>query len=395
MLRPDPPAPFAAHAVVVAVPGLAAHWLSPFGNAWLTLRTLEGLAPRSILGDRVFAVDPSRDAFLGDTLALACEAHGSRVALFRPERYPADIDRHFAANAIYLTEPGTSGEEFSEIILGLLDAQEAPSTVWVVYDELLPPWPTVDPETFADFADRLRELNDDRADPPRALPWLIRPLPDSLADHDTWRAVVATYAAAVVAFDDWLGEFTETLESTDLGKATTLLVVGTHGLPLGEELSRGTRVSLHEESTHVPALIRCPGDWQGGRRLDAMLSPDELVHGLLAAQHRPDSPDAERFHRLLRGEPVTPGHLLARHGQARSIRLDDWLLIQDSPEAAPRLFAKPSDRFEANDLARIHSEWSDYLMGLLASAPEGRSLPEEPRPYDEVVTPFATQESPP
>ncbi len=72
------------------------------------------------------------------------------------------------------------------------------------------------------------------------------------------KKAVASYYASVTYIDAMLGKIMHTLKETGLDKNTIVIFTSDHGYHLGEH-DFWAKVSLHEESTQVPLIIKVPG----------------------------------------------------------------------------------------------------------------------------------------
>ncbi len=156
-----------------------------------------------------------------------------------------------------------------------------------------------------------------------AEPWFA---PDELME-DYGDDEIARYAAAVVYFDAEFGAL------RDCAPEARWVATGI----TGHALSR-------EQPVHLPLII---GDTnRAGRRISSLTADADLAA-------------------ILRGEAVTRNFVLARSGDMTSIRTQDWTLIVEGD--ASRLYHWPEDRFEVNDVARLHSDVVEALTDLINS----------------------------
>lgn len=95
------------------------------------------------------------------------------------------------------------------------------------------------------------------------------------------RKEIAAYYAAVTAVDDQIGRLLQALNATGREDETIVIVTSDHGDMLG---SHGLRLKRkpHEESIHVPGIIRYPSKIKAGMKTDAILSHVDLAPSLLA-----------------------------------------------------------------------------------------------------------------
>jgi len=161
-----------------------------------------------------------------------------------------------------------------------------------------------------------------------------------------------------------------------------------HGLPLGEHGVVGLcRAWPHDEVTHLPLLLRLPRAEQVGRRVPAMTQPVDLMPTLLDAFGLPPAP--AHGHSLL---PLARGAAERVRDYACSglrvggavewaLRSPEWAFLlplrgeADGPARAARLYAKPDDRWELNDVAQHHPALAEHLEVVLRGFVEAARRP--------------------
>lgn len=146
--------------------------------------------------------------------------------------------------------------------------------------------------------------------------------------NSNWRHVQASFAAAVTYLDAEFGAL------RDLVPDAVWIVTSTHGVPVGEHGDIGG-LNLYEECAHLP-LIMSTG---GGCRISELTAPGDLSAIINSTTRKP----RERIN--------------TRHGNKLAVRTAEWSLIGE------RLFHRPADRFECNDVSRIHPHVFDALSG--------------------------------
>lgn len=194
-----------------------------------------------------------------------------------------------------------------------------------------------------------------------------------IVSADELAGVRAAYAAKIVHFDGLLGGLRNALRESGVWDECLLIVTADQGWPLGEHGFLGpSRPWLYEERDHVPLLVRLPGARAGGRGA-ALVQAADLGPTLADYFSLPDSQDPESWAKswmpLLRGErPATRDYVCSECADAEfAIRTREWKLIlpvAPDGEAPPRpreLYAKPEDRWEADDVAERHPDVADAL----------------------------------
>ena len=234
----------------------------------------------------------------------------------------------------------------------------------VEIDALLPPWQPSE-EAIADcFADEEVE------------PW-TELLPNAIAaDDDTsFHRLQHTYAAAVATLDTGLGKLLADGRKRGWGDEAVWLLTARRGFPLGEHGPVGfSAADVNQELVHLPLMVRWPGEQFSGHRVGATTQPMDLaptfreVFGLPVPAD--DDPSTGRsLVPLIRGGD-TPVRQRAVTGLRRDgttlwgFRTADWYLTLDhKPDGERRLYVKPDDRWEVNDVRSRNQELAEEMEG--------------------------------
>jgi hypothetical protein len=206
--------------------------------------------------------------------------------------------------------------------------------------------------------------------------------PFDRTDLDAWDYLHRTFASVITKLDAELGVLFECLRARGLDRSAAWLVTSDYGLPLGEHGQIGLhRPFLHEELVHLPLLLRLPNAEQAGRRVSAFTQPPDVYATLLAllGATLPLAGPGFSLLPLARGEggPTRPFAItaLVLGGAAElAIRTSEWALLvptraaEGDPPREPRLYEKPDDRWEVNDLRGRKLERADELEMQLREA---------------------------
>jgi hypothetical protein len=294
--------------LLILARGCPAHALGAYGNEWIITPTLDNLAASGTVYDRHYATRPRTDLSYDAT---------AKVFNFN--------DRDQAL------------------------AQLNTATVVLIAEELLPPW-TIREELFAAYCEDLLEDGDEPIEP-----WLNPPTGwFDTTDAESWELLHRTFAAAVTQFDARLGEFLQQIPAD-----VTIGFTSDYGYPLGEHGLLGPhRPWLHEEYVHLPMIVARPNDANAGRRLWGFTTPEDVPL-------------------LMKGDaPPTRDHVISvdedNGFREASIRTDDYALliplltdglIEEPRE--PKLYAKPADRWERDDIRIPQLAIADELEAKL------------------------------
>src|SRR5262249_49478939 len=123
---------------------------------------------------------------------------------------------------------------------------------------------------------------------------------------------------------------------------------------------------LHEELIHLPLLLRCPHAEHAGLRVNALTQSADLgptlreLFGLPADGDRPLT--GRSVAALARGDDrplreVAISGMRQGDRKAWGVRSAEWyLMIDDAADRTRKLFAKPEDRWEVNEVSQHHEE---------------------------------------
>ena len=337
-----------------------------YGNDWVATPNLDRLAADGVVFDQHFA-DPMT-------------AHDAGVAM-RREAVPSL--EGFASHA-------------AEVIDAWLASDER--LLWIDGPDLAPPWRLSD-----DLLTTYLEEDDEEQG--------AEPMPDPATGLTEYTVeeldrLQSTYAAVVTFFDAQLGALLDRLTEAAKLDDVLLCVTARHGLPLGEHGVTGVvRPWQHEELVHLPLIVRLPGGLEAGARVMGLTQPVDLLPTLLglAGLPVPEGLHGHALWPLVRGEAsqVRPcAHARLRIGEREEwlLRTPDWAFLlpvaQPEDEARrPRLYVKPDDRWEVNDLAPRLPEEADRLERVLRQLVASLDRP-GPQVYPPLEDPAATEGAP-
>ncbi|NOY27731.1 MAG: sulfatase [Oligoflexia bacterium] len=161
----------------------------------------------------------------------------------------------FTALRLIPSSPSKGGRVMRDAALRWLDADPSrPAFVFINLLEAHSPFQdtpqadrygVADPETVGARAHAVREGG------PDSVPDYPRP-----GELDQDRKL---YAAGIRAVDDIVGSLIEALQDRGRWDRTVLIVTADHGEAFGEHGFNGHMVGLHQETLHVPLVVRVPG----------------------------------------------------------------------------------------------------------------------------------------
>jgi arylsulfatase A-like enzyme len=123
---------------------------------------------------------------------------------------------------------------------------------------------------------------------------------------ESHRGVISgMYDAEIATQDDLLGIFFDKLRRSGRLDQTMFVIVADHGEHLGEKHFIGHNVTLYNELTHVPLIVRDPrGDLPHGAQFDHLVSTRRVFHTLLNAAGLAE--DHEEVYSLKHGPASDP-----------------------------------------------------------------------------------------
>jgi arylsulfatase A-like enzyme len=171
------------------------------------------------------------------------------------------------------------------------------------------------------------------------------------------------HAAKVTRLDSWLCQLWGELSRRGMLEELAFCFTA----KWGEALYDPAR-ELSEKTIHLPLIVRMPGGIEAGRRVSAVTQPIDLVATFLELSDQ-TSTAGRSLLPLIRGEQDSiRDFAIAQSGSDLALRSKDWALYCDDSDdrtRAPRLYAKPGDRWEVHDVAGQHVELVEDLERAL------------------------------
>jgi arylsulfatase A-like enzyme len=368
-------------AIVFVADRLNTGCMGPYGNTWIDTPQFNRLASQSILFEYPYVDSPDL------TLTYRSYWSGSHAMAGAIETRSSPLLRRLGeaqVQSVLLTDDGRvanhalAGEFDQRIALSPLPAEEAaedigetqiaqlfaaatdwleratpPFLLWVHARAMEGPWDA--PLSYRrQFAEEDDPLPPDFSEPP------CRRLPAGF-DPDELLGVLHAYAGQVALLDACLGVFLDALDKIALGQTAladqaALVFVSPRGFPVGEHGRIGAcDDALYGELLHTPWMIRLPHRRGAAARSHALIQPPDLCATLLDwCVADPADPSMWGLSTL----PAVESQRIALRDRAcavglgqRAIRTPAWFLREDLPAGRRELFAKPDDRWEANEVS--------------------------------------------
>lgn len=402
---PDTPTPPGVRVpdglLVVTVDRLPAWMLPAFGATWVATPAIDALAARGVVFDRVIAPTTDSGVTLADIASVGggsgpspvgeAVARGWKAVLVTDDAAAADRLAPAGMETVLVpaaTNSAEAAEDSATALAGLVDAAVdvlragGHRLVWCHAGSLGVTW---------DAPRRHRERYVDPEDPP---PPAGARVPSFAVDADTDPDLLVgmrqVFAGQLSLLDAQLGRLFDLVAAT----RWTVLLAGVRGMPLGLHgwVGVGGPDHAHGEVAHVPAILVDAGGRMAAQRFDGLVVPADLgatladlVGGNPAGQPPRDPAAPWRgasLAGLLQDWSATPrDRVVVVAAESVAIVTPTWHCLSVSSDLPPagggrvRLFAKPDDFFECNDVADRCPAVAEPLAELLAREPRGDRQP--------------------
>jgi arylsulfatase A-like enzyme len=400
--------------IVFILRGCPAGWLGAYGNEWVVTPHLDQLASESVVFDRHISDYPDAAgacrAWLGENpnLTEQLRTRGIPTILVRANHPDTDAPDWFYAawaelfDARPLDEDSSPLDALLRTLPSLLDRLEDQPDflLWIEIDRLLPPWDIprevfdayLQHEMMGQDTSRAEEVEEEETEAPAdsqdstdAHPSPVgdgvEPLRDpptgpfDPSDPDALAWLSTSFGSVVTILDSEIGAIMSQLRERRLDQSATWIMTSDYGYPLGEHGQLGVhRPWLHEELVHIPLIIRMAAGAEAGRRVQAFTQPPDVAETILDLFH--SAPQGRQgLLGLARGEtevlrPRAISTLDLGIAAERAIRTNDWayllpLRTPDGETREPRLYKKPDDRWEVNDVRARNIAVTDELESIV------------------------------
>jgi arylsulfatase A-like enzyme len=186
----------------------------------------------------------------------------------------------------------------------------------------------------------------------------------------------ALYAAEVTLTDRWLGVFLDRLHELRLERETAIVLIGDHGILLGDHGYTGKLgTQLHPALTRVPLTVVHPEGRRAGRVSHYPASTHDIAPTVLSlvgvrAPRRMTGADLASVF----GGRRPPRRRYHYGGYANNFyaRTDRWTLIGDNEGRRLRLYDKRRDPGERRDVAGAHTGKARELYSAVLRRAGGR-----------------------
>jgi hypothetical protein len=388
------------HAIVIAVDGLRASALGAYGNTIYATPALDALAARSTLVEWMLCTGPRVEDF------YRAAWHDGQAPPLLELLEQAEVDCLLTTDAAEIAasvEQLPSGEVRQLEIIGDRSADSIADTglaqLFTIAIDQVAAWADgaaaksgersqllwLHARGFHGPWDAPRELREELlAEDDLAPPEFVTPPQEATVDEpDELLRYRAAYAAQALVLDACVEALLTALADSGLDEETLVVLVGCRGFALGEHGMVGGGVqSLYSEMLHVPCLVRPPGTESPPPRIDRLAQPGEL-YSLIRNWFGPDGGTAadERSGKLApvwATSPPLPYVMVAGAEGEHVLRTPAWMLRRrpgtDPMDDGVELYAKPFDRWEANEVSARRPDIVERMLAILDAATSGQPI---------------------
>jgi arylsulfatase A-like enzyme len=380
--------------ICIAVERLHAGAVGAYGNSWIGTAALDDLASQAFVFDQAYLEHTAleefyRAAWYGSragnlqrasenqpSLPQLLKAGGWHTALVTDSAEVASLlpAAEFAEQLLVepAAEAGSADDPaetefarlFSTATEWLAEPPREPFCLWLHSRGMSGAWD-------APLAMRNRFAEEDDPEPPKLVTPPNHWLPDEF-DPDEPLGIKHAYSGQVVLLDVCLGTLIDQVLEGPLAANTAIVLVSTGGFSLGEHRRIGPcDEALYNELAQLVLMLRFPDGLGRLGRSQALVQPTDLpgtiVDWLQMDRAGLGDGTASSLLPIVRGEkPAWRDHLRMTSKHDRALRTRAWHLRQPLTGAA-ELYAKPGDRWEVNEVAKLLPEVAEGMQAVLAA----------------------------
>jgi len=211
-------------------------------------------------------------------------------------------------------------------------------------------------------------------------PYKNRRSPD-YSDPDKIKYMISNYYGLIAEIDHWVGTLLDKLDELNLTEKTLVIFTSDHGEMLGAHGMREKSV-FYEESSHIPLLMRFPGEIEAGTTVDGYISLIDLFPTILDYLNIPEhDSDGVSLRGLIEGTDNEHGRYVVTEWDFRGPTEPNYMVLKDgwklmipytkSSTVLNALYDLNTDPHEMNNLignnpdAEDHKAKAEDLRGYL------------------------------
>ncbi len=214
---------------------------------------------------------------------------------------------------------------------------------------------------------------------PTAHSWPEPPYADIKVPEEGVRRLRANYAGEASNVDYWYGQILDTVGELGLFENSVVVFISDHGALLNEQ---GQWVKgperLRTQVTHIPVLVRVPGNQFAGKRVSGFVQIPDLFPTFLGRLNlkSPSRVTGEDLWPYVTGERTNRrDHAISAYGYIASVRTPEWNYSavwnreKYVGDYKPQLYNRPKDPQELTSVAdqhtlvikELHSKLEQYI----------------------------------
>jgi arylsulfatase A-like enzyme len=149
------------------------------------------------------------------------------------------------------------------------------------------------------------------------------------ADAEKIKYMISNYYGLVKEIDDWVGKILAELEELDIDDNTIVIFCSDHGEMLGSHGMREKNV-FYEESSHIPLMIRFPGEVEENVVVDEYVSLIDLFPTILDYLNVEAQPcDGKSLRGLIEGTDKEYGQYVVTEWDYRGDVSPNYMIVKD------------------------------------------------------------------
>jgi len=352
---------FMPSAVVLAIDGLGAKHLGPYGNTWIETPAFNHLATQSLLIDGMYVPTPNREVTYekwwrgtGETDLISTLNDGgihTQLLTDEAELFDYSLSAKFSQqdkidppSGVRLADEWdeTHTAKFFAQAIQAIEATPKNSLLWLHSRGLQNPWD-------APYGYRKQFVDEEDPEPSGSAQV---PSLELHADYDpdTLHEIQCAYAGQIVLVDRCMAVLLSVIRDVAEQHGMMFLVSATAGFPVGEHLAVGWKDPdlLYHESLCVPAFLRYPDGKIAMKRLGGLAEIPVLTESLVEwlLNRRVKESFGDRQFSVSRSN----GELLLRT-PCWHVKFSQLTENRDEDIQLSQLYLKPDDQNEVNDVS--------------------------------------------
>ena len=149
------------------------------------------------------------------------------------------------------------------------------------------------------------------------------------SDPDKIKYMISNYYGIIKEIDDWIGEILKTLDENNLTEDTLIIFTSDHGEMLGAHGLREKNV-FYEESSHIPLMIKFPGEIKENTVVDGYVSNVDLFSTILDYMDIEEYPsDGSSLRDLIENKETNHGDYVVTEWDYRGPVSPNYMIVKD------------------------------------------------------------------